>query len=146
MGYEINSTWTRLRQDDIKKLNEVIDDEYCRELEIGRKLNMMKKFTEEFEDEIKSLNWDNITKFMHDNNWEWYMGGRLSFDNCAIPTKEEMIDRLRTHFFKHGLYNIIELGTEHFSTFSGGFNFEMGYNGDNYWVHICFDIAHFSNQ
>lgn len=141
MGYEINSTWTRLRQDDIKKLNEVIDNKYCRELEIGRKLDVMKKFTEEFENEIQSLNWDSITKFMHYSNWEWYMGGRL--DNYAIPTKEEMIERLAgTDFLKHGLYEIIELGKDRFSTFSGGFNFEMGYNGSTYWVHICFDIAH----
>ena len=142
MGYEINSTWTRLRQDDIKKLNEVIDNKYCQELEIGRKLNVMKKFTEEFENEIQSLNWDNITNYMKENNWQWYMGGRL--DNYAIPTKEHMIERLASaDFLKRGLYEIIELGKDRFSTFSGGFNFEMGYNGSTYWVHICFDIAHF---
>ena len=145
MCYEINSIWTRLRQDDIKKLNEVIDDEYCRELEIGRKLNMMKKFTEEFENEIKYLNWNNILQFMKDNNWKWYIGGNL--DNYAIPTKEEMIERLRgSDYLKHGLYEIIELGKNEFSTFCGGFNFKMGYRGDNYWVHICFDIAHFNKN
>ena len=29
-------------------------------------------------------------------------------------------------------------------TFSGGFNLEIGHNGNSYWVHICFDIAHFA--
>jgi len=136
MGYEINSTWTSLHRKDVEKLNEIIDDEYCRELEIGRKLNIMKKITDEFDKEIASLNWDSITKFMKKHNWQWYMGGKL--DNYAIPTKEQMIERLRKDFLKHGLYEIIELGKDRFSSFSGGFNFEMGHT----WVHICFDIAH----
>ena len=140
MGYAINTTWTRLRRNDIEKLNEIIDDEYCRELEIGRKLNVMKKFKDEFDKEINSLNWERITNYMEENNWQWYMGGRL--DNCAIPTKEEMIERLKTDFLKHGLYEIIELGKDRYSSFSGGFNVEMGYEGNTYWVHICFDIAH----
>ena len=142
MGYAINTTWTQLRRKDIEELNKIIDDEYCRELEIGRKLNMMKAFTEEFNKEIASLNWGSIIKFMEDNNWKWYMGG--SFDNLQIPTKEEMIARLKTDYLKHGLYKIIELGKDNYSIFSGGFNFEMGYNGNTYWVHICFDIAHFT--
>ena len=145
MGYEINSTWTQLRRKDIEELNKIIDDKYCRELEIGRKLNIMKKFKHEFDEEIASLNWDNILKFMEENNWKWYMGG--SFDNQATPTKEEMIEMLKTDFLKHGLYVIIELGKDRYSSFSGGFNVEMGYNGvNNYWVHICFDIAHFSKH
>lgn len=142
MGYEINSTWTRLRQDDIKKLNEIIDDEYCQELEIGRKLNIMKNFKDKFDEEINSLNWERITNYMKENDWQWYMGG--NFDNYAIPTKEEMIERLKTDFLKHGLYEIIELGQDRYSSFSGGFNVEMGCNNGIYWVHICFDIAHFS--
>lgn len=141
MGYEINSTWTKLRENDIKKLNEIIDDEYCNELEIGRKLNIMKKFNEEFEKEIKNIYWSNILDYMKKNNWTWYMGGNL--DNYAIPTKEEMIERLKTDFLKHGLYEIIELGKDRCSSFSGGFNVEMGIHEGNYYVHICFDIAHF---
>lgn len=144
MGYAINTTWTQLRRNDIEKLNEIIDDEYCREREIGRKLNMMKNFEEEFDKEINSLNWERITNYMKENNWKWYMGGRL--DNYAIPTKEEMIESLKTQFIKHGLYEIIELGKERYSSFSGGFNVEMGCNGDRYWVHICFDIAHFHSD
>lgn len=144
MGYAINTTWTQLRRKDIEELNEIIDDEYCRELEIGRKLNMMKKFKDEFDKEINSLNWEIITNYMEENNWKWYMGGDL--DNLAIPTKEQMIERLKTDFLKHGLYKIIELGNERYSSFSGGFNVEMGYDGDRYWVHICFDIAHFYND
>ena len=146
MGYEINSTWTRLRENDIKRLNEVINNKYCIELEIGRKLNIMKKFKAEFDKEIASLNWDSITKFMKEHDWTWYMGGG-SFDNCYTPTKEEMIERLASaDFLKRGLYEIIELGKDRFSTFSGGFNFEMGCSGNICWVHICFDIAHFSKD
>lgn len=101
----------------------------------------MEKLTDEFDEEINSLNFDNITKFMKEHDWTWYMGGNL--DNCATPTREQMIERLREDFLKHGLYQIIELGKDRFSTFSGGFNLEMGRNGSSYWVHICFDIAHF---
>lgn len=144
MGYAINTTWTKLRRKEIEELNEVIDDEYCRELEIGRKLNIMKNFKFEFDKEIESLNWERITNYMEEHNWVWYMGG--SFHNQAIPTKEEMIERLKTDFLKHGLYEIIELGKDRYSSFSGGFNLEMGCNGNTYWVDICFDIAHFYND
>lgn len=141
MGYEINSTWTKIRENDIKKLNEIIDDRYCRELEIGRKLNMMKKFNKAFDDEINNIYWDNIIKFMNDNNWTWffYDGG----EKYRIPNKFEIIDRLKNEYLKHGLYHIIELNEKEYSVFSGGFAFEMGYNGNNYWVSIYFDIAHF---
>ena len=132
MGYEINSTWTKLREKDIQKLNEIIDDEYCNELEIGRKLNIMKKF---------SLYWENILEFMTDHNWTWFFyDGKEQY---RIPTKEEMIERLKTDFLKHGLYEIIELGKNSYGSFSGGFNVEMGIHEGNYYVHICFDIAHF---
>ena len=141
MGYEIKSIWTQLHSKDIEELNEIIDDEYCRELEIGKKLNIMKKFKAEFNKEINSLNWEEITNYMKEHNWVWYMDG--SFDNQAIPTKEQMIERLERDFLKHGLYDIIELCKDRYSSLSGGFNVEMGCNGDSYWVHICFDIAHF---
>lgn len=141
MGYETKSIWTQLRSKDIKELNEIIDDEYCRELEIGRKLNIMKKFKAEFNKEINSLNWEAITNYMKEHNWVWYMGGSL--DNLAIPTKEEMIESLKINFLKHGLYEIIELGKGSYSSSSGGFNVEMGYIGNSYWVNIYFDIAHF---
>lgn len=35
MGYQINSTWTKLRRKDIEKLNAIIDDEY---LYLGQRL------------------------------------------------------------------------------------------------------------
>lgn len=141
MGYEINSAWTRMRKTDIEELNDIIDDKYCREMEIARKLNLMKKFKEAFDKEINSLNWDNITKFMQENEWAWYIGGELH--NMAIPTKEEMIARLKIDFLKDGLYEIIELGKESYSSFSGGFYFNMEINGNNCLANIFFDIAHF---
>lgn len=142
MGYEINSTWTRMHKTDIEELNDIIDDKYCREMEIARKLNLMKKFKEAFDKEINSLNWDNITKFMQENEWVWYIGGELH--NMAIPTKDEMIARLKLDFLKDGLYEIIELGEESYSSFSGGFYFNMGINGNDCFVNIFFDIAHFT--
>lgn len=144
MGYEINSTWTKLREKDIKKLNEIINDEYCIELEIGRKLNIMEKFNKAFDKEIEHIHLSNIIQFMTDNNWTWFFndGGK----EYRIPNKFEIINKLKNDFLKHGLYHIIELNEKEYSMFSGGFNFEMGYNEDNYWVNIYFDIAHFSKD
>ena len=141
MGYEINTTWRKLRQNDIEELNKIIDDEYCNELEIGRKLNIMKKFNEEFEKELNNINWDSILKFMTENNWQWvFYDGK---ENFRVPTKSEIVTRLRNDYLKHGLYEIIELGKDNYSTFSGGFNIDMGYYGNIYYVNIYFDIAHF---
>jgi len=144
MGYKIDSPWTSLHRDNIKRLNEIIDDEYCRELEIGRKINIMLKFEKEFDEEIKRLNWDSILKFMEDNYWQWAFYDNVS--DYRVPTKAEMIERLRNDHFKHCLYRIIELGKTHSSCFSGGFNVELGYIGNNYWVNIYFDIAHFKEE
>lgn len=145
MGYKINSDWTRFHEKEINRLNKIIDDkyynEYCNELEIGRKLNIMHRFEEEFDKEIENLNWDSILKFMKDNNWQWCFYDSIS--NYRVPTKEEIIKRLRNDHFKHSLYHIIELGEIHYAIFSGGFNVELGYLGDNFWVNIYFDIAHF---
>lgn len=141
MGYEINSIWTQIHEKDIKKLNEIIDDEYRKELEIGRKLNIMKKFNKAFDDAINDIYWDNILEYMKKNNWEWafYDNG----ENYRIPTKQEMIERLRKEYLNYGLYEILELGKKEFSLFGGGFNFKMRYSGDDYFVFIYFDIAHF---
>lgn len=144
MGYKINSTWTQLRADDIKKLNEIIDDEYCIEKEIGLKLNIMNKFEELFSKAIEEINWNGIIKFMEANNWEWafYDNGL----NYRVPTKTEMINRLREDFLKPGLYKIIEVGEKKYSSYSGGFVIEMGHEGDNFWLNIYFDIANFYEE
>ena len=145
MGYKINSTWTRLRQDDIKKLNEIIDNEYCNELVIGRKLNMMKKFNQEFENEIDSLNFDIILKFMKDNDWKWstYENGKPSL---KVPSKKYIIKVLRNEFLNHGLFHIIELGETQYSCSSGGLTINMGVNGSDVYLSICFDISHFHHE
>lgn len=141
MGYKINSAWTRFHEKDINRLNEIIDNEYCNELEIGRKLNIMHRFEDEFDKEIENLNWNSILKFMKDNNWQWAFYDNGS--NYRVPTKAEIIKRLRNYYFKPSLYHIIELGETHYASFSGGFNVELGYLDDNCWVNIYFDIAHF---
>lgn len=142
MGYQINSTWTELRRKDIEALNKIIDDQYCNELEIGRKLNLMEKLNKAFEDELKHFNFDVVLKFMHDNNWEWshYENGK-SFN--AVPTKEYMIEQLRNDFLKHCMFNIIELGKSESSVGSGGLILDIGIHGSNTWCNIYFDIAHF---
>lgn len=141
MGYEINSTWTRLREKDIKKLNEIIDDEYCRELEIGNKLNIMKKFNEAFDKAIKDFRFDVVIKFMKDYNWQWfhYVNGKSFY---AIPTKEHFIEVLKNDYLKHGLYEIIELGKTSFNISGGGIIFSMDMIGNECFVEIGFDISH----
>lgn len=142
MGYQINSTWAQLRENDIKKLNEIIDDEYCRELEIGRKLNIMKKFNEAFDKAIKDFRFDIVLNFMKEHNWEWihYEGGKSFY---AVPTKGRFIEVLKNEYLKHGLYEIIELGKKSFSLSGGGIVFSMNMIGNECYVEIGFDIAHF---
>ena len=144
MGYKINSIWTELRKDDIMELNAIIDDEYCNELEIGRKLNLMKKFKVAFNKALNDFNFDTVLAFMNENNWEW-----ANYDGTsqyAVPTKEKIVEFLETDCFKHGLYNIIELNKKSYWTFSGGIVFEMYWNGGEAYVNIYFDIAHFEKD
>ena len=143
MGYEINSTWTRLREKDIKKLNAIIDDEYCNELEIGRKLNIMEKFNKAFYEAVSNFRFDIVLKFMKDNDWEWYhyKNGKSFY---AVPTEEHFIEVLKNDYLKHGLYDILELGKTSFSMSGGGIVFSMDMIGNNCYVDIAFDIAHFT--
>ena len=39
MGYKINSNWTKEQKNDVEKLNKILDNSYCQELEISRKIN-----------------------------------------------------------------------------------------------------------
>lgn len=144
MGYKINSLWAEIRKDDIMELNAIIDDEYCNDLEIGRKLNIMKKFKVAFNKALNDFNFDTVLAFMNENNWEWAnYDGDLQY---AVPTKEKIIKFIKNDLFKRGLYNIIELYEKSFSSFSGGIVFEMNwFNGEAY-VNIYFDIAHFEKD
>jgi hypothetical protein len=140
MGYKIDSTWKQSRKNDIEELNSIIDDEYCNELEIGHKLNLMKKIKDAFHKALESFNFDIVLKFMNDNNWEW-----INYDGdvgYAIPTKEIIIENLKTDL-KHGMYRIIELNEKSYQVFSGGILFEINIIGNNAYVSIYFDIAHF---
>jgi len=146
MGYQINSTWTEFRRKDIEKLNKIIDDEYCNELEIGRKLHIMEVFEKKLNEVINDFNFDNVIKFMKMTNWTWsmYKNGK-SYE--AIPNRKEIIDTIKVDFFKHGLYNIIELGHKEYGSSTGGLVFDMGMTtdyptDDTTYVNIYFDIAH----
>jgi hypothetical protein len=141
MGYEINSTWTRLRRNDIEKLNEILDDEYCRELEIGRKLNIMNFVTRKFEEALKEFDFGRVIKFMRQTHWVWALEG-----GERVPTKSEMISFIRRNFLKHALYQMIELGENRYCASSGGIVFDAGIESsspgpDDVWVIISFDIS-----
>lgn len=145
MGYQINSAWTKLREKDIQKLNSIIDDGYCKELEIGRKLNIMEKFNKAFYKAISEFNFDIVLNFMRDNNWEWahYENGKSFYE---VPTEEHMIDVMKNDYLKHGLYNILELGKTSYSVSGGGIMFSMDMIGNECYVEIGFDIAHFTKD
>ena len=128
MGYQINSTWTRLREKDINRLNEIIDDEYCIEQEIGRKLHIMEVFENLLEEEFNRLKWSNIKNFMNANNWEWsfYENGKSFY---KIPDIGDMRKMIKREFFNHALYDIIELGKKEYTCSTGGFVFNAGMTG-----------------
>ena len=146
MGYQINSVWTRLRKDDIERLNEIIDDEYCVEQEIGRKLNLMNKLTEAFDEELNRFNFDAVLSFMNGHDWKWaFYEDSKSF--YKVPDKDDIIKTLKTDFLKHALYDIIERGKTEAGTESGGLVLNIGIDGNDVWCRIYFDIAHFiSNE
>ena len=52
MGYKINSTWQKQHAKDINKLNEIIDYEYGKDLEIANKILIMKTFERKFQEVI----------------------------------------------------------------------------------------------
>ena len=147
MGYQINSAWTRLRKKDINRLNEIIDNKYCIEEEIGRKLHIMEVFEKLLNEEFNNVRFDIIESFMKASNWEWsfYENGKSFY---KIPNKEDMIKMIRREFFNHALYDIIELNKKEYTCSTGGFVFNMGMTGEytckeNCYLNIYFDIAHF---
>ena len=147
MGYQINSTWTQLREKDINRLNEIIDNEYCIEHQIAIKLHIMEVFENLLEEEFNRLRFDIIESFMQAANWEWsfYENGKSFY---KIPDKNDMIKMIKREFFDHALYDIIELGKNEYMCSTGGFVFNMGMTGkyaskENCYLNIYFDIAHF---
>lgn len=141
MGYKIDSIWTKMNENRIDKLNAIIDDHYCIENEIARKLSIMDQITQEFNREVNSINFDNIVNYMQANDWKWafYDDG----PSYRVPTKDEMITFLKENFLRNGLYDMIELGKHRFNISSGGFCFDISLNNGIYYVNIVFDIAHF---
>ena len=149
MGYEINTTWKRMRKDDIERLNQIIDDEYSIELEIGRKLTIMKTFEELLERELEELNFDLIGKFMTYHKWEWAVYEPDC--NYRVPNKSDMIKCIKEDLFKPSLFAIIEQGETHCSPSTGGFVLDMGITGestnkDNFFLSVHFDIAHYNDE
>ena len=147
MGYQINSTWTRLREKDINRLNKIIDDEYCNEKVIARKLHILEMCEELLDEELNRLKFDIIQDFMVKNDWTWsiYENGK-SYE--SVPTIKQMIDFIKENFFKHALFEFIELNNKEYTVSSGGFVFSAGMNSnypskDNCYLSIWFDIAHF---
>jgi len=150
MGYQINSTWTRLRENDINHLNEIIDDEYCNEQVIAAKLHILEVFEELLDEELNRLRFDVIQTFMKENNWVWafYENGK---SYVAVPNINQMIKFIKEDFFKHALFEFIELNKKEYTVSGGGFVFSAGMNGDypskdNCYLNIWFDISHFVDQ
>ena len=150
MGYQINSSYTKLRKDDIERLNKIIDDEYCNEQEISRKLNIMMTMEEKLDEAIEDFNFKVVIEFMTQHNWKWaqHKNGKTYM---SVPDKNDIIEFIRKDFFKHGLYDLIESGKKKFSCSSGGIVFFMGYDGDycgsdSAWVSIYFDIANYVGE
>ena len=147
MGYQINSTWTELRRDDIERLNKIIDDEYSNEQEIARKLRIMTTFEKKLEEAIEDFNFDVVIEFMKQHNWRWahYKNGK---SYMAVPTREDIIDTIKREFLKHALYDFIERNKKEYSCSTGGLVFFAGYDGDwcdddSAWLTIYFDIANY---
>ena len=145
MGYKINSTWQKQHAKDINKLNEIIDYEYGKDLEIANKIHIMKTFERKFQEVISEINFDAIEKFMQMTNWTWAF-----FDDGyseRVPVRSEMINMIRKNFLKPGLFEIIEHNKKHYSSSTGGFVFNMGITSDyahedTVYIDILFDIAH----
>ena len=137
MGYEIDTTWKRLHESDIKKLNKIIDDGHCNEMEISRKINIMKCFERSFNMAVDNFNFSSVIKFMKENDWTWYIDGEY-----AVPTKEQMIDDMRS-CLKEGLFRIIERGDMEYIADSGGIIFTMEMRNGECDVKIYFDIANY---
>lgn len=147
MGYQINTTWTELRRAEIERLNEIIDNEYYNELEIARKLRIMTTFEKKLEEAIEDFNFDVVIEFMKQHNWKWahFKDGK---SYMAVTDKEDIIDSIKQNFFKHALFDLIELNKKEFSCSTGGLVFFMGYDGDwcdddSAWLTIYFDIANY---
>lgn len=138
MGYQINSTWTKIRQKDIKELNKIIDDEYCVEKEIGRKIALMKDFNKAFENAVEDFDFDAVLSYMKSVGWEW----AITLDKFSVPTKEQMINTMKS-FLKTGLYDILERNKTRYCVSSGGIVFNMHIYNENAYIDIYFDIAHF---
>jgi hypothetical protein len=148
MKYEINSTWTNLRRKDIEHLNNIIDDEYCREQEIGRKLNILEVFEKKLNKAIKDFNFDIVIDFMQKNNWTWAVYHKDV--DYAVPTREDIIDAIEEDF-KHCIFQILECGKKEAGISGGGIVLDMGIVGDyasedTTWLEIYFDISRFRND
>jgi len=137
MGYEINTTWRKFRENDIMQLNQILDNEYMDELTIGKEINIMKKFNKAFDEALSEFDFDAVLQYMEDHDWEWSNGSK-----DEIPTKERMIENMRKRL-NQGLYEIIKRGKTEYGTFSGGIVFDMRMVGYECYVNIYFDIAHF---
>ena len=142
MEYKINSNWTREQKNDVEKLNKILDNSYCQELEISRKINIMKEFESSFKKEIENIYWDNILDYMKTTNWVWVFPEHGIYYE-RTPSKEEMIKRLKD-LFEDGLFNIIKLGKTEYICSTGGFTISLHMINNHYNVDILFDIAHYT--
>lgn len=133
---------------EIAELNRIAANEYEEDMEIGRKLHIIRVVKQVVQDEIDTLNFDVILNFMKSVNWIW---ARTIAGRDMVPTKEDLIKHIHTDM-DHALYKMIELGENRYHVSSGGLDIEivcsdLSYaDKDNTYCNIGFDIAHFVEE
>lgn len=133
---------------DIAELNRIATNEYEEDMEIGRKLRIIRVVKQVVQDEIDTLNFDVILNFMKSVNWIWAhtIAGR-----DMVPTKEDLIKHIHNDM-DHALYKMIELGENKYHVTSGGLDIEIVCGNLSYAdkgntrCSIGFDIAHFVEE
>ena len=147
MKYEINSTWTRMRSKDIEKLNEILDDEYCVEMEIGRKLSLMKVCRTEMENAIKDFNFEIVIAFMKKCNWVWAYTEEEKITHKQCTPSRVDFEKYFEECFRHALFRFIENGENIYHVESGGIIFYLHCrdilrpSNHNTYCSISFDIS-----
>ena len=143
MGYPIKILWDNDFADEVRALNEIIDNEHRADdklmAEIHRKLDLKREFDREFQEQLQWFNFDVVLRFMNSVNWTW-SGYENGEEYRRIPDRATMTEQIE-RLYKDGLYSILEEGSEHVYTQTGGLVLLMNiYNGHAY-VGIHFDIA-----
>lgn len=131
--------WKQEHQDEINRLNAILEDDYCNELYLREKLKLFKKFEEELEDAKKYFNFKRVLKYMNDVNWTWAYTNQ---GNNKVPTKEDLL-RCIDELFRHSMFTILKEGKKSTCIATGGLVMNCGISGDDVYISLFFDISIF---